>query len=100
MSPRTQIKLDPDTRRRAQAKAAEQGISFAEYMRRLVARNLREPTRKRDVSALFDLGASRSPTDVARDKHAMLDETEWEEYTRETSNRRVVRKGASKAKKR
>jgi len=30
MNARTQITLDPDTQRRAQAKAAELGISFAE----------------------------------------------------------------------
>jgi hypothetical protein len=37
MKARTQITMDPDLQRRAQAKAAELGISFAEYVRRLVA---------------------------------------------------------------
>ena len=43
MNARTQITMYPDMRRRAQAKAAELGISFAEYVRRLVANDLGEP---------------------------------------------------------
>ncbi|HEY2186010.1 MAG TPA: hypothetical protein VGH39_13525 [Xanthobacteraceae bacterium] len=36
MNIRSQISLDPELQRRAQAKAADLGISFAEYVRRLV----------------------------------------------------------------
>lgn len=85
MNVRTQITLDPELQRRAHAKAGELGISFAEYVRRLVANDLGEHTPKADVSALFDLGASVEPTDIARDKHRMLDETAWEEHLRGTS---------------
>jgi hypothetical protein len=60
--------MDPDLQRRAYAKAAELGLSFAEYIRRLVARDLGEPRCKAPISLLFDLGGSREPTDIARDK--------------------------------
>jgi GH24 family phage-related lysozyme (muramidase) len=99
MNARTQITLDPDTQRRAQAKAAEQGISFAEYVRRLLAHDLASPKRAASISMIFDLGASNAPTNVARDKHAMLDEAVWEEHKRKTS-KRVVRSRIRKASKR
>jgi len=87
MNARTQITLDPELQRRAHVKAAELGISFAEYVRRLVASDLGEPRRKVDVSALFDLGASAESTDIARDKRRMLDETAWEEHLRKTGQK-------------
>jgi hypothetical protein len=71
MMARTQVTLDPETRRRAQARAADLGISFAEYIRTLVDRDLKHPARSTDPSAVFDLGRS-SGSDVARDKDAML----------------------------
>ena len=37
MTARTQITMDPELQRRAHAKAADLGLSFAEYVRRLVA---------------------------------------------------------------
>ena len=73
--------------RQAQAKAAEMGISFAEYIRRLVSQDLGTPKRKADISAVFDLGASREPTNIARDKHKMIDEAVWEEYLRKTGRK-------------
>jgi hypothetical protein len=100
MNARTQITLDPDTQRRAQLKAAELGISFAEYIRRLLADDLGLSKRKAPISTIFDLGASAKPTDVARDKHKMLDEAVWEEYERKTSTRRTVRSKAVKARSR
>ena len=100
MNARTQITLDPDTQRRAQAKAAELGISFAEYVRQLLARDLGQPKREVSISMIFDLGASDAPTDVARDKHAMLDEATWEEHVRKARRRRVARSKAPKAAKR
>lgn len=80
MNARTQIKLDPEVQRQAQGKAAEMGISFAEYIRRLVSQDLGAPKRKVDISVVFDLGASGEPTNVARDKHKMLDEAFWDGY--------------------
>ena len=71
MMARTQITLEPEMRRRARDRAGELGISFAEYVRRLVARDLRQPEQRVDPSAVFDLGNSGG-ADVARDKDAML----------------------------
>ena len=48
--------MDPEMQRRAHAKAADLGISFAEYVRRLVASDLGEQKPKVDVSEIFDLG--------------------------------------------
>lgn len=76
--------MDPETQRRAQAKAAELGISFAEYVRRLVAQDLGEAKPKADVSVIFDLGASGEPTDIARDKDKLIGDAVWEEYLEET----------------
>lgn len=49
------------------------GISLAEYVRRLLARDLDRPTPRADPSAVFDLGDSGG-SDVARDKDRMLGE--------------------------
>jgi hypothetical protein len=87
MNARTQITMDPETQRRAQAKAAELGISFAEYIRRVVARDLGEPQPKVDVSILFDLVDEGPPTDIARDKDKMIGEAVWQEYLRKTGRK-------------
>ncbi len=71
MMSRTQITLDPEMQRSARNRAVELGISFAEYVRRLLARDLGEPEQRVDPSTVFDLGSS-SGSDVARDKDAML----------------------------
>ena len=84
MATRTQITLDPLTQRRAHAKAAELGISFAEYVRRLVARDLGEPKPKADISIFFDLIDEGPPTDIARDKDKFLAEAVWKEHLRKT----------------
>jgi hypothetical protein len=84
MNARTQITLDPETQRRAHAKAAELGISFAEYVRRLVAQDLGGPKPPPDISSVFDLGASAEPTDIARDKDKLIGEAVWKEYLRKT----------------
>lgn len=64
---RTQIALAPEDHRRAKQRAAELGVSLAEYLRRLVARDLGERRPGGDTSALFDLGDSGG-SDVARHK--------------------------------
>lgn len=73
MTSRTQIVLDPEAHRQAKARAAELGISLAEYFRRLVARDLGEPPRTADPAELFDLGDSGG-SDVARSKDQYIDE--------------------------
>lgn len=74
--------MDPELQKKAQRKAADLGISFAEYVRRVVSEDLGEPKRKVDVSILFDLGASGEPTDIARDKDKMIGEAVWEDHLR------------------
>lgn len=84
MNARSQITMDPALQRRAQEKAAELGISFAEYVRRLLAQDLGPEARpKADISVIFDLGASDEPTDIARDKDKMVGQAVWEEYLRD-----------------
>jgi hypothetical protein len=73
MMSRVQVSLTPEEHRRARARAAELGISFAEYVRRLVARDLGEPARPGEPQALFDLGDSGG-SDVAREKHRYVGE--------------------------
>ena len=73
MTSRTQITLDPETQKRAKARAAQLGISFAEYVRKLVAKDLEGPVVTADPSLVFDLGSS-SGTDVARDKDRLVGE--------------------------
>jgi predicted kinase len=74
MMSRSQITLDPDLRRRARERAAKLGVSFAEYVRQAVEKDLGErPARRPAVDAVFDLGASRG-ADVARKKDQMVGE--------------------------
>jgi hypothetical protein len=73
MMARIQIALPPEDQRRARARAAELGISLAEYVRRLVARDLGGPSASADSAALFDLGDSGG-SDVAREKDAYIGE--------------------------
>jgi hypothetical protein len=68
-----QISLLPEEQRRAKERAGQLGISVAEYIRRLVARDLGEPGTPADPSALFNLGESAA-ADVARDKDRMVRE--------------------------
>jgi hypothetical protein len=87
MNARTQITIDPETQRRARAKAAELGISFAEYVRRLVASDIGQPKRKTDISSLFDLVDEGPRTDIARDKDKLVAEAVWKEYSRKTDRK-------------
>ena len=93
MNARTQITMDPEMQRRAHAKAAELGISFAEYVRRLVASDLGEQKPKADVSLIFNLVDDGPPTNIARDKHKMIAEAVWDSYLR-----KMGRKPTSSAK--
>ena len=73
MMVRTQISLDPERHAQVRARAAALGISLAEYVRRLVDRDLAQQPRGADRSVVFDLGASRG-TDVASQKARMIGE--------------------------
>ena len=68
---RTQVTLDSELQKRAQQHASEMGISFAEYVRRLVARDLSSAERNASIQCVFDLGSSGG-SDISNDKDAML----------------------------
>ena len=70
---RTQISLDPELLRQARHRAAARGISLAEYVRNLLARDLSGETARADPSLVFGLGSSAG-SDVARDKAGMVGE--------------------------
>lgn len=92
MNARTQITMDPETQRRAHARAAALGISFAEYVRRLVRQDLGEENPKADISVIFDLVTKGEPTDIARDKDRLIGDAVWEEYLAETGQKPRRRK--------
>jgi hypothetical protein len=73
MMSRVQVSLTAEEHRRARARAADLGISFAEYVRRLVARDLGATTGVAEPHALFDLGDSGG-SDVARHKDRYVGE--------------------------
>jgi hypothetical protein len=95
MNTRVQITMETALQRRAQARAKKLGISFAEYVRRLIASDLGEPKPKRkpkaDISIVFDLIGEGSPTDIARDKDKMIGEALWEDYLRKTRRKPLSR---------
>jgi hypothetical protein len=71
MMARTQVTLEPELRKLARSRAGDLGVSFAEYIRRLVLRDLAAPSVRSTPSCLFDLGSS-SGSDIAREKDSML----------------------------
>lgn len=73
MMARTQITLEPEVQRRARQRAGDLGVSLAEYVRRLVARDLGNAPAQADPALVFDLGKSRR-SDIAKDKDAMIAE--------------------------
>lgn len=71
MMVRTQISLTSELHAQVRARATECGVSLAEYIRRLVARDLIEPPRSVDRSLVFDLGSSGG-TNVGSEKDRMI----------------------------
>jgi len=71
MMARTQITLEAEMQRRARQRANELGVSLAEYLRRLVARDLTRPRAKIEVDRIFDLGNSGG-SDIGKNKDAMI----------------------------
>jgi hypothetical protein len=70
---RTQVSLPADDHRRAKQRAADLGVSLAEYIRRLVTQDLEESRGGADVTRLFALGAS-GVTNVSENHDAHLAE--------------------------
>jgi hypothetical protein len=73
MMVRTQITLESELQRRARQRASEIGVSMAEYVRQLVARDLARPEARTDVNRIFDLGSSGG-SNIAVDKDSMIAE--------------------------
>lgn len=71
MMVRTQITLEAELQKRARRRASDTGVSLAEYVRRLVARELGRPEPKADPAFIFDLGSSAG-SDVAVEKDSMV----------------------------
>lgn len=71
MMTRTQLSFEHEMLRDARERAGELGISLAEYVRRLVAADLRGEAPDVDASAVFNLGSSGG-SDIARDKDSMV----------------------------
>jgi hypothetical protein len=71
MMSRTQITLEPEMQRRARQRASDLGVSLAEYVRGLVARDVGEGPLKRNPDSIFDLGNSGG-SDISTNKDAML----------------------------
>ena len=65
--------MAPEQHRRARKRAAELGISLAEYLRRLVDADLGDRRSNADVSSVFDLGRS-TDSDIAHEKDRYLGE--------------------------
>lgn len=82
MMVRSQITLDRETQRRARERASHLGVSLAEYIRRLVARDLGEAPRTTDASVIFALGNSGGG-DIASHKDEMIGEAFSAEYEHE-----------------
>jgi hypothetical protein len=57
--------------RLARQRASETGVSLAEYVRRLVARDLARPEARADITCIFDLGVSGG-SNIAKDKDSMI----------------------------
>lgn len=76
---RTQIALPPELHHKATQRASALRISLAEYLRRLLARDLEAPRSDTDVGAIFGLGNSQG-SDVARHKHDYLEEAVESEH--------------------
>jgi hypothetical protein len=67
MMSRTQITLEPEIQRKAKRKTSDMGVSLAEYIRQLVAKDLETPRPKADISMVFNLGSSGG-SDIAKNK--------------------------------
>jgi hypothetical protein len=82
------ISLEDEPLAQARREAQRLGIALETYLSHLVQTNLPAPgpavQDKLGISAIFGIGASSEPTDVGRDKDAMLGEAAWNEHLRKT----------------
>ena len=69
--------------KRAKRRADELGISFAEYIRRLVSQDLGKQAVNGDITAIFNLGSS-GKSDISQFKDEYVGEAIEHEYLQET----------------
>lgn len=81
MTVRMQVSIDSELHRRARERAADEGVSFAEYVRRLLADDLAGTSPQGDVTAIFDLVTEGDETDVAGDKDDLIGEAAAAEHS-------------------
>jgi hypothetical protein len=88
------ITLDEETLRKAEARAADLGISVDEYVRRVVANDQSPAKKSVDMSVFFNLVTDGPPSNIARDKDKMVAEAVWEDHLRSTGrpSRKIGRK--------
>ncbi len=82
MMVRTQVTLENDTHRRAKRRAADLGVSFAEYVRQTLDRDLGEQP-KTDISAIVGIGNSGG-SNIAKHKDQYIGEAFWQDHLRAT----------------
>ncbi len=70
---RTMIILNDNQHALAKRKAAQQGISLSEYIRRLVDRDLEEDASAQSITALFGL-FDDGGSNIRKNKHQMIGE--------------------------
>ena len=70
---RTMIVLTDNQHALAERKAAQQGISLSEYIRRLVDRDLEEAAPEQSITALFGL-FDDGGSNIRANKHQMIGE--------------------------
>ncbi|MEE9414268.1 MAG: CopG family transcriptional regulator [Acidimicrobiales bacterium] len=68
---RTQIALEDEQHARVKRKAAELGITMAEYIRCLVERDLGDDNSQADVSEIFGIGSSGG-SDIENEHDAVM----------------------------
>ncbi|MGA7270195.1 MAG: ribbon-helix-helix protein, CopG family [Acidimicrobiia bacterium] len=69
---RTQIALDAEQHARVKQKAARMGITMAEYIRRLVARDLDSVSPEADPDSIIGIGSSGGSDIAAEGKAAIV----------------------------
>lgn len=88
MTEHVTISLDAEQLERARREAGRLGVSLEVYLSNLVQGGLPKAApvagSKPHISAIFGIGASAEPTDIARDKDVLLGEAVWKEHLRKT----------------
>ncbi|HEY1804219.1 MAG TPA: hypothetical protein VGG45_07030 [Terracidiphilus sp.] len=70
---RTQVRLEHELRHQARLRASDLGVSFAEYIRILVRKDVSQPRKTAGIESIFDLGRS-GRSEIAREKYLMVEE--------------------------